>query len=154
VECLLLELRLAVPTGPKRFVCLGGRQAARCVFWRQAKLFGWVGVSVVEVALGGTHWAEKIRLPGGGSGGKPAEWSRFCFSPEGTLLGQPREERCEWNERRATLGYVDPPPPKPQRGGSNLLRTAPLGLLLAWERSPSTQGCANARGARIGCALG
>jgi len=28
----------------------------------------------------------------------------FCFSPEGTTLNQPRVERREGNERRATLG--------------------------------------------------
>jgi len=41
----------------------------------------------------------------------------FCSSPEGTTLSQPRVERREENERRATLGGEDHPTSEPQRGG-------------------------------------
>ena len=41
--------------------------------------------------------------------------TRFCCSPEGTTLSQPRVERREGNERRATLGEECHPTSKPRR---------------------------------------
>jgi hypothetical protein len=62
-------------------------------------------------------------------------YTYLCFSPEGTILNQPRVKLRERSERRVTLGCEDSLPSNPKGvalrrdHAESFVRAAPLGLV-------------------------